>query len=76
MRFPQASSSRARLKWRWEKRNARNDRNQPGGLAVGRSGNMPVAGGESVYTALLPSGTNTLWARLWYDDTVSRMALT
>ena len=32
---------------------------------------LPPAGAESVYTAMLPSGTNTLWARLWYDDTVS-----
>jgi len=43
MRFPQASSFRVRLKWRWGKRDACKDRNQPGGLAVGRPGSSPVA---------------------------------
>jgi len=63
MRFPQASSSRARLKWRWEKRNARNDRNQPGGLAVGRPGNTPVAHcGTSMAGAFVRSPTFTdIW---------------
>jgi hypothetical protein len=32
---------------------------------------LPPAGSESVYAAMLPSGPKTLWARLWYDDTMS-----
>jgi hypothetical protein len=32
---------------------------------------LPPTGNESVYTAMLPSGTKSLWARLWYDDTLS-----